>query len=26
MRTKHVWGPVRHLQNGFRMLKSAIGR
>jgi len=21
MRTRHVWGPVRHLQNGWRMLR-----
>ncbi|GEP57718.1 class I SAM-dependent methyltransferase [Reyranella soli] len=22
MRTRHVWGPVRHLQNGWRMLRG----
>ncbi len=22
MRTRHVWGPLRHLQNGWRMLKG----
>jgi len=26
IRTKHVWGPVRHLQNGLRMLKQALGK
>jgi len=22
MRTRHVWGPMRHLQNGWRMLRG----
>jgi hypothetical protein len=22
MRTRHVWGPWRHLQNGWRMLRG----
>jgi hypothetical protein len=26
MRTKHVWGPMRHLQNGLRMLKRSLGK
>ena len=26
MRTRHVWSPWRHLQNGLRLLKAALGR
>jgi hypothetical protein len=26
MRTKHVWGPLRHLQTALRLLRKAIGK